>query len=220
MSLRGGRRPTWQSRGSGVYPRFPARCCQEIATAPLGPRNDRCGRWSAPGLQFSHVIARSEATRQSVFLQAVIFPDALRSPPACVLVTALRGRSACTGYGLPRLLRSLAMTSKNGCHCRFASPLAMTGLGADDASGGAARAVRGPFVGLCGDLTVFPGEIGHFFVLTIPCAYYIVNKISIGKRLFQSKIYDRRRLPAKAIRTAGSNAENRRGGGWQLLLPY
>ena len=43
---------TWQSLGSIVQPKFPAHRCHEIATAPSGPRNDRCGRWSAPGLRF------------------------------------------------------------------------------------------------------------------------------------------------------------------------
>ena len=33
---------TRQSQGSRVHPQFPVHCCQEIATAPSGPRNDRC----------------------------------------------------------------------------------------------------------------------------------------------------------------------------------
>ena len=162
----------------------------------MGPRNDRCGRWPAPGLRFPPVIARADR------------PVAIRHSAG----SHLPQRTALPFEPLPCAclqLRSGAEVPARGTDCHVASLLAMT-----------QTAVRGPFVGLCGDLTVFPGEIGHFFVLTIPCAYYIVNKISIGKRLFQSKIYDRRRLPAKAIRTAGSNAENRRGGGWQLLLPY
>ena len=48
-----------QSQGSRVHPQFPVHCCQEIATAPLGPRND---------IRSSLVIARSEATWQSVLL--------------------------------------------------------------------------------------------------------------------------------------------------------
>ena len=44
-------KPTWQSVllavGSCRYCLHGVR----IATAPLGPRNDRCGRWSAPGLR-------------------------------------------------------------------------------------------------------------------------------------------------------------------------
>ena len=36
MSLRGGRWPTWQSQGSAGGDQVP-----EIATAPLGPRNDK-----------------------------------------------------------------------------------------------------------------------------------------------------------------------------------
>ena len=43
---------TRQSRGNIVHLKFPVRCCLEIATAPLGPRNDGCGRWSAPGPRF------------------------------------------------------------------------------------------------------------------------------------------------------------------------
>ena len=51
LSLRGPSGPR-QSRGSIIHLKFPVRCCPEIATAPLGPRNDGCGRWSAPGLRF------------------------------------------------------------------------------------------------------------------------------------------------------------------------
>ena len=53
--------PTRQSQGSRVHPQFPVHCCQEIATAPSGPRNDsgfrECGTTSQP----CHCEERSDA---------------------------------------------------------------------------------------------------------------------------------------------------------------
>ena len=94
---------TWQSPGSTVQPKSPVRRCPEIATAPLGPRNDRCGRWSAPGLRFP-LSLRGAKRRGNPY-------PCWQSSSARVLVTAQRSRSACTWYGLPRPLRGLAMTS-------------------------------------------------------------------------------------------------------------
>ena len=62
---------------------------------------------------FSPVIARRRSRRGN--------PSVCRqSSSARVPVTALRDRSACTGYGLPRPLRGLAMTSKKRMSLRGA----------------------------------------------------------------------------------------------------
>ena len=55
--------------------------------------------------------------------------------------------------------------------------------------------------------------------IDIRFAYAIMNPISIGKSLSKARYYRPPVFPAKAIRTAGSNAEDRLRG-WQLLLPY
>ena len=67
VSLRGGRRPTWQSQGSIVRLKCSVNCCQEIAAAPLGPRNDIVGVPSP-----NDVIARANGPWQSVSQLAVI----------------------------------------------------------------------------------------------------------------------------------------------------
>ena len=63
-------------------------------------------------------------------------------------------------------------------------------------------------------LFCFPAE---YIDIWPRCA--IMNPISIGKSLSKARYYRPPGFPAKAIRTAGSNAEDRKCG-WQLLLPY
>ena len=53
--------PTRKSRGSIVWLQCSVNRCQEIATAPSGPRNDRCSRCSAPGLRFPLSLRGGEA---------------------------------------------------------------------------------------------------------------------------------------------------------------
>ena len=107
LSLRGGRRPTWQSQGNNGWEISDERYFPEIAAALAGPRNDRCSRRSAPGLRFPLSLRGPLGPWQSVFLQAVIFRKVVPFPPARVLVTALRSGTACTRaakgrpYGAP-----------------------------------------------------------------------------------------------------------------------
>ena len=95
----------WQSLGSIVQPKFPVRCCLEIAASASPPRNDM-GK-SKPGRRPSttSVIARPHRGRGNLWEVSFIrhFPS----------VAALR---------LPRRLRLLAMTRGEGttvyrCHC-------------------------------------------------------------------------------------------------------
>ena len=64
-------KPTWQSPGTNGRDISAERYFPEIATAPMGPRNDRCGRWPAPGLR-SPLSLRGDRrpTWQSVLLAA------------------------------------------------------------------------------------------------------------------------------------------------------
>ena len=53
----------------------------------------------------------------------------------------------------------------------------------------------------------FLGDAETFYILTFLNIYSMLIKISIGKSLSKAGLSDRRFLSAKAIRTAGSNAE-------------
>ena len=75
---------TWQSVLLAVGPGWHCLHRVRIATAPSGPRNDRCGLWSAPGLRFPLSLRGAKRRGNPFFLQLV------------------HVGTACTGYGLPR----------------------------------------------------------------------------------------------------------------------
>ena len=79
---------TWQSLGSTVQPKSPVRCCPEIAAASSKPRNDKIEN----AIPKPRHCEEAKPTWQSVPVQAV---------PT---------KTICHKNGLPRLLRSLAMT--------------------------------------------------------------------------------------------------------------
>ena len=91
-SLRGPSGP-WQSQGTNGREMSDERYFPEIATAPMGPRNDRCGRWSAPGFRFRCHCEEAAGRRGNPFFWQPVLAG-----------------TACTGYGLPRPLWGLAMT--------------------------------------------------------------------------------------------------------------
>ena len=85
---------------------------------PVGPCNDRCNRWSAPGLRFPLSLRGAKRRGNPFFWQLVHIG------------------TSCTGYGLPRPLWGLAMTAvvdglRLGfifpCHCEERSDVAISG---------------------------------------------------------------------------------------------
>ena len=109
MSLRGGRRPTRQSQGSLVWLKCSENRCQETATAPSGPHNDK---------QKTDVIARRPQAdvairtfcRQSSSVQK--YPS-LRGPTSFVCPKEVGKKTTHRGAGF--LQAALPLCTPSSC---------------------------------------------------------------------------------------------------------